>query len=35
MKKNMKTKKEEMKENEKTTGNAVVFENPEFVRFAP
>ena len=29
MKKNMKTKKEEMK-NEKTAGNAVVFENPEF-----
>ena len=29
MEKNMKTKKEEMK-NEKTVGNAVVFENPEF-----
>ena len=29
MGKNMKTKKEEMK-NEKTAGNAVVFENPEF-----
>ena len=29
MEKNMKTKKEEMK-NEKTAGNAVVFENPEF-----
>lgn len=29
MKKNYKTKKEEMK-NEKTAGNAVVFENPEF-----
>ena len=32
MEKNYKTKKEEMKmkENEKTAGNAVVFENPEF-----
>ena len=29
MEKNYKTKKEEMK-NEKTAGNAVVFENPEF-----
>ena len=29
MEKNYKTKKEEMK-NEKTVGNAVVFENPEF-----
>lgn len=32
MEKNYKTKKEEMKmkENEKTAGNAIVFENPEF-----
>ena len=29
MEQNYKTKKEEMK-NEKTAGNAVVFENPEF-----
>lgn len=29
MEKNYKTKKEEMK-NEKTAGNAIVFENPEF-----